>query len=65
MGNLALVAPGMRGRVDELGGIKGLASGPDDSLFAVCPSAVLNLNQLFSNTVPTTSCFYFERSRLT
>lgn len=42
-GNLALVAPGLKARADELGGIKGLASGPDDSLYAVCPGAVLKM----------------------
>ena len=42
-GKLALVAPGMKARVAELGGIKGLASGPDDSLYVVCPGAVLKV----------------------
>jgi len=42
-GKLALVAPSLKSRVDELGGIKGLASGPDDSLYAVTPGAVLKL----------------------
>jgi sugar lactone lactonase YvrE len=42
-GKLTLVAPGIRKRVDELGGIKGLAAGPDDSLYAVSPGAVLKV----------------------
>ena len=42
-GKLALVSPGLKPRVRELGGIKGLASGPDDSLYATCPSAVLKI----------------------
>jgi hypothetical protein len=42
-GKLALVAPGLKTFADELGGIKGLASGPDDSLYAVCPGAVLKV----------------------
>lgn len=43
-GKLALVSPQMKARGDELGGIKGLAAGPDDSLYATCPSAVLKVN---------------------
>jgi hypothetical protein len=42
-GRFALVAPALKAQVDELGGIKGLASGPDDSLYAVTPGAVLNI----------------------
>jgi hypothetical protein len=42
-GKLALVAPGVKARVEELGGIKGMASGPDDSLYAVTPGAVLKV----------------------
>ena len=42
-GKLALVASGLKAFTDNLGGIKGLASGPDDSLYAVTPGAVLKL----------------------
>jgi hypothetical protein len=42
-GKLALVPPALKVRADELGGIKGLASGPDDSLYAVTPGAVLKV----------------------
>ena len=42
-GKLALVSPPMKARVDELGGIKGLAAGPDGSLYATCPGAVLKV----------------------
>ena len=42
-GKLALVAPVLKAHADELGGIKGLASGPDDSLYAVTPGAVLKV----------------------
>jgi hypothetical protein len=42
-GKLALVAPSLKARANELGGIKGLASGPDDSLYAVTPGAVLKV----------------------
>jgi len=42
-GKLALLSPQMKARVDELGGIKGLAAGPDDSLYATCPGAVLKV----------------------
>ena len=42
-GKLKLVAPGLKARADELGGIKGLASGPDDSLYAITPGAVLKV----------------------
>jgi hypothetical protein len=40
---LALVAPSLKARADELGGIKGLASGPDDSLYASTLGAVLKI----------------------
>src|SRR5262245_52252744 len=43
-GNLALVAPTLRARTKELGGLKGLACGPDDSLYATTPGAVLKVN---------------------
>lgn len=43
-GKLALVTPPrMKARVDELGRIKGLASGPDDALYATCLGAVLKV----------------------
>jgi hypothetical protein len=42
-GELGLVAPALKGRGDALGGIKGLASGPDDSLYAITPGAVLKV----------------------
>ena len=42
-GKLALVAPTLKARADELGGLKGLASGPGDSLYAVTPGAVLQV----------------------
>ena len=42
-GKLSLVAPSLKARAEELGGIKGLASGPDDSLYAVTPGAVLEV----------------------
>src|SRR4030095_16341404 len=44
-GSLALISPQMRARVNELGGIKGLASGPDDSIYATCPSAVVRVKR--------------------
>ncbi len=42
-GKLALVAPGLKARAHELGGIKGLACGADDSLYAITPGAVLQV----------------------
>jgi sugar lactone lactonase YvrE len=42
-GKLALVSPGLKARAKELGGIKGLASGPDDTLYAITPGAVLQV----------------------
>ena len=39
----ALVAPSMKARADELGGIKGLAAGGADSLYAVSPGVVLQV----------------------
>jgi hypothetical protein len=42
-GTLTLVAPTLKARAQQLGGIKGLASGPDDSIYAVTPGAVLNV----------------------
>jgi hypothetical protein len=42
-GKVGLVAPTLKERMDELGGIKGLATGPDDSLYAVTPGVVLKI----------------------
>jgi hypothetical protein len=42
-GKVTLVAPGLKETAKKLGGIKGLASGPDGSLYASCPSAVLKI----------------------
>jgi hypothetical protein len=42
-GKLALVVPSLKTRADELGGIKGLACGADDSLYATTPGAVLKI----------------------
>jgi hypothetical protein len=38
-----LLVPNLRLITDKLGGIKGLASGPEDTLFATCPGAVLQI----------------------
>ncbi|MCI0538857.1 MAG: hypothetical protein L0Z50_26930, partial [Verrucomicrobiales bacterium] len=43
-GKLALVAPTLKARANELGGLKGLATGPDDSLYATTPGTVLKVN---------------------
>ncbi len=43
-GKLALVAPTLKARARELGGLKGLATAPDDSLYATTPGAVLKVN---------------------
>jgi sugar lactone lactonase YvrE len=43
-GKLSLVAPALKARARELGGLKGLASGPDGALYAVTPGAVLKVN---------------------
>jgi sugar lactone lactonase YvrE len=50
-GKLNLLVPNLSETVQELGGIKGLASGPDDSLYATCPSAVLKIK--LNGTVST------------
>ena len=42
-GMTTLLVPKLRLITDKLGGIKGLASGPDDTLFATCPAAVLQI----------------------
>jgi hypothetical protein len=42
-GKLTLLAPTLRETTEKLGGIKGLASGPDGSLCATCSSAVLKI----------------------
>ena len=42
-GKLTRLAPKLRELTDKLGGIKGLASGPDDSLYAACPGAILKI----------------------
>jgi sugar lactone lactonase YvrE len=43
-GKLALVAPTLKARAMELGGLKGLATAPDDSLYATTAAAVLKVN---------------------
>jgi hypothetical protein len=40
---VTLLAPNLKEMTDKLGGIKGLASGPDGSLYATFPSAVLKI----------------------
>ena len=42
-GNLTVLAPGLKEMVEKLGGITGLAAGPDGHLYAACPSAVLRI----------------------
>jgi hypothetical protein len=42
-GKVTAVAPELKEPADKLGGIKGLACGPDGSLYASCPSAVLKI----------------------
>jgi DNA-binding beta-propeller fold protein YncE len=43
-GKESLLNPGLRQTSEELGGIKGLALGPDGSLYATYPKAVLKIN---------------------
>jgi hypothetical protein len=42
-GKTTLLVPDLDRLTDKLGGIKGLASGPDDTLCATCPGAVLRI----------------------
>ena len=42
-GKETLLARNLKEITDKLGGIKGLASGPDGSLYASCPSAILKI----------------------
>jgi hypothetical protein len=42
-GKPTVFAPGLKAMVEELGGITGLAAGPDGDLYAACPSAVLKV----------------------
>jgi hypothetical protein len=42
-GKVTDAAPGLKEAAEKLGGIKGLACGPDGSLYASCPSAVLKI----------------------
>jgi hypothetical protein len=42
-GKSVVFAPGLKEMVEKLGGITGLASGPDEFLYAACPSAVLKI----------------------
>jgi hypothetical protein len=42
-GKVTLLAPNLKETADKLGGIKGLASGPDGCLYVSCPSAVLKI----------------------
>jgi sugar lactone lactonase YvrE len=42
-GKLSVLAPGLNDTVEKLGGITGLAAGPDGFLYAACPSALLEI----------------------
>jgi sugar lactone lactonase YvrE len=42
-GKRTVLAPGLKETVEKLGGITGLAAGPDGWLYAACPSAVLRV----------------------
>jgi hypothetical protein len=42
-GEVTLHAPALKETAEKFGGIKGLACGPDGSLFATCPSAILKI----------------------
>jgi sugar lactone lactonase YvrE len=42
-GKLTVLTPGLKETVEKLGGITGLAAGPDGCLYAACPSAVLKV----------------------
>jgi hypothetical protein len=42
-GSLTVIAPGLKATAERLEGIKGLAAGPDGSLYASCPSALLRI----------------------
>jgi hypothetical protein len=42
-GKLTVLTPGLKETVEKLGGITGLATGPDRCLYAACPSAVLKV----------------------
>jgi hypothetical protein len=42
-GKVTLLAPSLKDTADKLGGIKGVASGPDGCLYVSCPSAVLKI----------------------
>jgi sugar lactone lactonase YvrE len=42
-GKLTVLTPGLKETVEKLGGITGLAAGPDGCLYAACPSAVLKI----------------------
>src|SRR5437764_15232100 len=44
-GKVTLLAPDLKRTTEKLGGIKGLASGPDGCLYAACPSAILKIKQ--------------------
>jgi hypothetical protein len=42
-GKLTVLTPGLKETVEKLGGITGLAAGPDGCVYAACPSAVLRI----------------------
>lgn len=42
-GKVTLLTPTLKETADKLGGIKGLASGPDGCIYASCPSAILKI----------------------
>jgi WD40 repeat protein len=43
-GKVTLLAAGLKETAEKLGGLRGLASGPDGGLYAACPSAVLKID---------------------
>jgi hypothetical protein len=44
-GKLTVLTPNLKDRFEQVSGITGLASGPDGSIYAACPSAVLKIGQ--------------------
>jgi hypothetical protein len=43
LGSVTVPAAGLKPMTDKLGGIKGLATGPDGAFYATCPTAVLKI----------------------
>jgi len=60
-GKHTTISPKLEAVVEKLGGIKGLAFGPDDNLYVACPSAILKVKadrtfSIVAHPIPVPDC---------